>query len=361
MITPLPNPYDPKEQAQKALDSTIAPLRNSMKATVAGAYKDIYLSPIAQFERIMQPHIEARNKRIAELAKVYDAQTSIAALAAKWQEMQPVKITGAIGGVGIDPTRLGGLTSPQIAFDPKYGVQAALTVNMMEKSIASKALGAMNSAPTYVVSGVGFDVKSLMGNALGNAPASAIAAGLNEQMLGFKPKGLASAAVKANELTAKLPEECIAQLGAIRPEVSGLIAQVAKQYQTPNLHNVFQQWQAIKKQYDLDVSVETDDDIDGLIEDCPDVVQEIQRKIAPGGKPRPAIFVPLLGIPAATFKKLTRDEYIEFMANALNMVYTSLAAMLKDDPIAAEVLFVILIGFMALYPSASRIDRGGEE
>lgn len=355
LTTSHPNPQDPKEEARKALDAAMAPLHNSIH-TVAEAYKDLYLSPIAQLEKIMKPRIEAENKRIAELAKLYDEQTSVAAFAAKWQEKQAAKITEAISGAGIDPARLGALEGPQIPYDPTHGIRVALTANMMENSSASKALTVMNAASAQAVSAVGIDVKSLMGNALGKASASAIAAGLNEQMLGFKSKGLAGAAAKANELTAKLPEEYMAQLDATYPDMSNVLGRVAEQFAPANAFNVVEQFLRLQEEMLIEIPVETPEDLDDLVED-PDEVERIRETLPIDGSEQAVRFWEWLGIDQIEFFQLSPKNQARAAAATVEYVFMCVLPMLEENPNAVKVLGVIIVLFFQYFLDMSDLGK----
>lgn len=337
MTTSHPNPQDPKEEARKALDAAMAPLRSSMKLTVAEAYKDIYLGSIAQPEKIMQHRIDVENKRITELMGRFNEQS-------KWQERQAAKITEVISGGGIDPARLGALKGPQIPYDPAHGIRVALTANMLETSNASKALSAMNSASAQAVSGVEFDVKSLMGNALGIASASAIAAGLNEQILGFKSKGLAGAVAKANELTAKPPQEYIAQLDAIYLDKSNILGRVAEQFAPANAFNVVEQFQRLQEEMLIEIPAETPEDLDDLVED-PVEVERARETLPIDGSEQAIRFWEWLGIDRIEFFQLSPKNQARAAAATVEYVYMCVQPMLAENPNAVKVLGTTIVLF----------------
>lgn len=324
-----------------------------MKLTVAEAYKDIYFSPIAQLERIMQPRVEAENKKVAELVKCYEKQTSMAAFGVKWQKKQAAKITEAISGAGIGPVWLEGLTGPQIRYDPTPGVRIALTANLMENS-DSKASSATSSAAQAVSVG-GSDVRSLIGNALGNASASAIAKGLHDQMLDFKPKGL-DAVTKVNELAAKLPEEYMAQLDVIRPNVSNVLGRVAEQFAPANAFNVVEQFQRLQEEMLIDIPAQKPEDLDDLVEH-PDEVERARETLPIDGSEQSVRFWAWLGLDRIEFFQLSRRDQARAASETLVYVFLCVEPMLDENPNAVRVLGTILVLFFKYFLDVSDLGK----
>lgn len=117
---------------------------------------------------------------------------------------------------------------------------------------------------------------------------------------------------------------------------------IGEHYNKANIDNILQRFQQLEEELNLDIPVESADDIDDLVEDT-EAVEFIEKQITENGIRKPSISQVLFGF---NFNELTITQsgsLVLFCGSIINFLYEVLGALIEGDVTAARYFAVVVI------------------
>lgn len=130
---------------------------------------------------------------------------------------------------------------------------------------------------------------------------------------------------------------------------------VGKHYSQANIDNVLRRFEQLQEELELDIPVETADDIDDLIEDTEEVGY-VERQITEDGLLKPSISQALFGFNISELTLTQSGGLVVFGGVTLEYVYGVLSALLDESATATRLFAALVVNFIAVYGAAMIAD-----
>lgn len=285
-------------------------------------------------------------------------------------------------------------TNAAYAFLKMYDTQAFKAVEAMRRSIdmgiGSSELKKMTGLQTSMaalakISNPLPDVSTLAGIGQAIAPKSMLAGrdfsavtqalsaaqALNRQAI--VPRGLTEAINQATkDLTT--PEQLLKQMQGLElspsaqltlkeyraafPDLekySAVSKIVREHYRPPNVDSILRRFERLEKELNLDIPVETADDIDDLVEEAQGV-EYVEKQITENGALKPSISEVLFGFNLNELPLSQSGSLVTFGGAVVAYLHQVLGTLLEEDVTAARIFTVVLIYFIPVYGAAMVAD-----
>ena len=138
-------------------------------------------------------------------------------------------------------------------------------------------------------------------------------------------------------------------------QFSAVSKTVGEHYRNVNIDKVLRRFQQLEKELNLDIPVETTDDIDDLVEDA-EAIEFVEKQITEDGVLKPSLSQALFGFNLNELTPTQSGSLVVFCAVTLNCVHEVLSGLLDENATAARLFAVVIINFIAMYGSAMVAD-----
>lgn len=324
----------------KALTQQVANLNASMK---------LGMSPYIDFKNsgVMQALTQAQTSANAASAflKMYDDQT--------FKTVEAVRRGMTIGTKPSVLKQMTGLQTPMADF-AKIG-------NFLPAISALAGIGQV-IPPKNMLAGLNFSAVT---------QAVSAAQALNAQAI--VPRGLTEAINQATKnLTA--PERLLKQMQGLEFSPGAQIALkgcpaafpdfekysavskiVGEHYRPTNIDGLLRGFERLEKELNLDIPVETADDIDDLVEDA-QAVEYVENQITENGALKPSISQVLFGFNLNELTLTQSGSLVTFGGAVIAYMHQVLGTLLEEDVTAARFFTVAIIYFIPVYGAAMLAD-----
>lgn len=130
---------------------------------------------------------------------------------------------------------------------------------------------------------------------------------------------------------------------------------VGEHYRPPNIDSVLRGFEQLEKELNLDIPVETPDDIDDLVEDA-QAVEYVENQITENGVLKPSISQVLFGFDINDITTDQRNSLFAFGGSVAVYLYETLGTLLDENVTAARFFAVAIILFLPVYSTAMVAD-----
>lgn len=130
---------------------------------------------------------------------------------------------------------------------------------------------------------------------------------------------------------------------------------VGEHYSPPNIDSVLRGFEQLEKELNLDIPVETPDDIDDLVEDAK-AVEFVESQITENGVLKPSISQVLFGFDINDITTDQRNSLFAFGGSVAVYLYETLGTLLDENVTAARFFAVAIILFLPVYSTAMFAD-----
>ncbi|MBU5655180.1 hypothetical protein KPA07_09720 [Corynebacterium aurimucosum] len=130
---------------------------------------------------------------------------------------------------------------------------------------------------------------------------------------------------------------------------------VGEHYRPPNIDSVLRRFEQLEKELNLDIPVETADDIDDLIEDA-QAVEYVENQITENGALKPSISQVLFGFNLNELTLTQSGSLVTFGGSVIAYLHQVLGTLLEEDVTAARFFTVAIIYFLPVYGAALLAD-----
>ncbi|WP_284796705.1 hypothetical protein QP896_003705 [Corynebacterium rhinophilum] len=251
------------------------------------------------------------------LEQMTGVQTSMAALAKLGNPLPDISTLGGIGQV-----------------IPPKSMPAGLNFSALTQAVsAAQALNVQAIVPRGLTEAINQATKNL------TAPEQLLK---QMQGLGFSP----GAQVALKGYPAAFPdfEKC-----------SAASTIVGEHYRPPNIDSVLRRFERLEKELNLDIPVETADDIDDLVEDA-QAVEFVENQITENGTLKPSISQVLFGFNLNELTLTQSGSLVTFGGSVIAYMHQVLGTLLEEDVTAARFFTVAIIYFIPVYGAAMLAD-----
>lgn len=130
---------------------------------------------------------------------------------------------------------------------------------------------------------------------------------------------------------------------------------VGEHYHPPNIDSVLHDFERLEKELNLDIPVETADDIDDLVEDA-QAVEYVENQITENGALKPSISQVLLGFNLNELTLTQSGSLVVFGGAVIPYMHQVLGTLLEENVTAARFFTVAIIYFIPVYGAAMVAD-----
>ena len=130
---------------------------------------------------------------------------------------------------------------------------------------------------------------------------------------------------------------------------------VSEHYRPPNIDSVLRRFERLEQELNLDIPVETVDDIDGLVEDA-QAVEYVENQITENGALKPSISQALFGFNLNELTLSQSGSLVVFGGSVISYMHQVLGTLLEEDVTAARFFTVAIIYFIPVYGAAMAAD-----
>lgn len=130
---------------------------------------------------------------------------------------------------------------------------------------------------------------------------------------------------------------------------------VGEHYRPPNIDGVLRRFERLEKELNLDIPVETADDIDDLVEDA-QAVEYVENQITENGALKPSISQALFGFNLNELTLSQSGSLVVFGGSVIPYMHQVLGTLLEEDVTAARFFTVAIIYFIPVYGAAMAAD-----
>lgn len=313
----------------------------------------------ASMQRATKPLIAFENSGAMRMLKQAQESASRISVNVKMYDDPTLKIAEAMRNsmsIGIDPEKWQRITGLQASIDAVTRFKTPLvdmptltgigTITPQKAMLADFDISTLNQA---TITAQSFAEKAMAPHGLTKAIEEATTnLTVSEQLL-KQMQGLASSAVMHVGVT--MPEMSMPDF----EKFATASRIVGKHYSQANIDNVLRRFQQLQEELELDIPVETADDIDDLIEDT-DEVGYVERQITEDGLLKPSISQALFGFNINELTLTQSGSLVLFgwaVATYLDEVF---GAMLEENATAARIFATMIIYFIPVWGSAMIAD-----
>ena len=130
---------------------------------------------------------------------------------------------------------------------------------------------------------------------------------------------------------------------------------VGEHYRPPNIDSVLRGFEQLEQELNLDIPVETTDDIDDLVEDAK-AIEFVENQITENGALKPSISQVLFGFDINDITTDQRNSLFAFGGSVAVYLYETLGTLLDENVTAARFFAVAIIFFLPVYSTAMVAD-----
>lgn len=130
---------------------------------------------------------------------------------------------------------------------------------------------------------------------------------------------------------------------------------VGEHFRPPNVDSVLRGFERLEKELNLDIPVETADDIDDLVEDA-QAVEYVENQITENGALKPSISQALFGFNLNELPLTQAGSLVIFGGSVIPYMHQVLETLLEENVTAARFFAVAIIYFIPVYGAAMAAD-----
>ena len=130
---------------------------------------------------------------------------------------------------------------------------------------------------------------------------------------------------------------------------------VGEHYREPNIDSVLRGFERLEKELNLDIPVETADDIDDLVEDA-QAIEYVENQITENGALKPSISQALFGFNLNELTPAQSSSLVIFGGTVISYMHQVLGTLIEEDVTAARFFTVAIIYFIPVYGAAMAAD-----
>ena len=130
---------------------------------------------------------------------------------------------------------------------------------------------------------------------------------------------------------------------------------VGEHFNKSNIDNVLRRFEQLEKELNLDIPVETTDDIDNLVEDA-EAVEFVENQITEDGVLKPSISRALLGFNLSDLTLTQSGSLVAFGGSVATYLHYVLGELLDENITAARFFTIAIVYFLPVYGTAMLAD-----
>lgn len=313
----------------------------------------------ASMQIATKPFIDVESSGAMQMLKQAQETTNRVSVNLKMYDGPTLKTAGAMQNsmsIGIDPEKWQRITGLKTSIDAGTKFKAPLvdtptltgigTITPPKAMLANFNISALNKA---TITAQSFAEKAMAPHGITKAIEEATKnLTVSEQLL-KQMQGLASSAVM--------------RVGVNMPEVSMPDFEkfatasriVGKHYSQANIDNVLRRFEQLQEELELDIPVETADDIDDLIEDTEEV-RYVERQITEDGRLKPSISQALFGFNINELTSTQSTNLVTFGGSVATYLHLVLGELLDENITAARFFTIVIVYFIPVYGAAMAAD-----
>lgn len=326
------------------MSQSLAKQANELSASMQLAKNPLLNYETSGAMQMLKQAQESAN-RISINSRIYDAQTlkiaeamrksmSIGIDTSKWQQLS---------GLQASVDAVAKFTAPVVDVSTLTGIGPITPPKWM---LEDPSISALNQATRAAQS---FAVKAMAPHGLTKAVEEATKnLTVSEQLL-KQMQGLASSAVM--HVGVNMPEVSMPDF----EKFATASRVVGKHYSQANIDNVLRRFEQLQEELELDIPVETADDIDDLIDDREEL-EYVERQITEDGLLKPSISQALFGFNINELTSAQSTTLVAFGGAVATYLHFVLGELLDENITAARFFTIVIVYFIPVYSAAMAAD-----